>query len=135
MAQQHVTMTTYVAYMTTDMFSDNIIRKVEANVRNPQASAMSAPGNAYAFFYFDVITVVTEVRNWRVKAKSKRRHFGKTYYIDAELLSAEQVAVIAGDSGIMLDSQGIKAHDAIVRCRTGNFRPFNAEVNELVATS
>lgn len=128
---EQATTTTYVAYQIPGvLYSEETVEKVD--VRNPQQAAKSAPNNAFAFFYYDVVKTVVDVEGKRIGTASSRLNISKTYYIDAELLTDDQVAALAGDNDILL---GNIRGGGIVRCRGGNFRPFEADKHELVTTS
>lgn len=128
------TTTTYVAYQHPgSFFSEESVKPVDA--RNPQQQANDAPDTAFAFFYFDIVTTVVNVEGERIETSSGRRNITKTYYIDAELLTSDQVAALPGDHSILLSNMRGNGWDPIVRCRTGNFQPFEEDKHELLTTS
>jgi hypothetical protein len=128
------TTTTYVAYQHPGiLFTEESVQPVDA--RNPQQQANDAPDGAFAFFYFDIVTTVVNVEGERIETSSSRRNITKTYYIDAELLTSDQVAALPGDYSILLSNIWYNGWDPIVRCRTGNFQPFEEDKYELVTTS
>lgn len=128
------TTTTYVAYQYPgSFFSEESVKPVVA--RNPQQQANDAPDSAFAFFYFDIVTTVVNVEGERIETSSGRRNIIKTYYIDAELLTSDQVAALPGDHSILLSKMRGNGWDPIVRCRTGNFQPFEEDKHELLTTS
>jgi len=127
------TTTTYVAYQHPgSFFSEETVKPV--NARNPQQQADDAPDSAFAFFYFDIVTTVVDVECERIETTSGRRNISKTYYIDAELLTSNEVAALPGDHSILLSNMRGNGWDPIVRCRTGNVQPFEADKHVLVTT-
>lgn len=127
------TTTTYVAFQHPGaFFSEESVTKV--TTRNPERDAVKASDSVFAFFYFDIVTTVVDVAGERIETASGRRNISKTYYIDAELLTSVQVAALPGDNHILLSNMRGNGWDPIVRCRTGNFQPFEADKHELVTT-
>ena len=102
------TTTTYVAYMHPGtFFSEESIKPVDE--RNPQQQASDAPDSAFAFFYFDVVTTIVIVGGERIETSSGRHN-------------------------ILLSNMRDNGWDPIVRCRTGNFQPFETGKHELIKT-
>jgi hypothetical protein len=127
------TTTTYVAFQHPGaLFSEESVVKVMT--RNPERDAVKAEGSVFAFFYFDIVTTVVDVAGERIETASGRRNISKTYYIDAELLTSDQVAALPGDNRILLRNMRYNGWDSIVRCRTGNFQPFEQDRQEMVST-
>lgn len=127
------TRTTYVAYQHPGIFlSEESVVRVE--VCDPQQQANDAPGSAFAFFYFDVVTTVVYVDGERIVTHSDRCNISSTYYIDAKLMTFSEVASLPGDTGILLSSMRSNKWDSVVRCRTGNVQPFEPDRCELVST-
>lgn len=128
-----VTTTTYVAFQHPgSFFPEESFVKVAS--RDTNRDAVEAPKNAFAFFYFDIATTVMNVAGERIETASGRRNISKTYYIDAELLTSDQVAALPGDNRILLSNMRANRWDPIARCRTGNFQPFEKDKHELVTT-
>lgn len=128
------TTTTYVAYQRPGLFfAEEYVKLVDT--RNLQQQVNDAPDSAFAFFYFDIVTTVVNVEGERIETSSGRRNISNTYYIDAELLTSEQVAALPGDHSILLSNMRSNGWDPIVRCRTGNFQPFDEDKHELLTTS
>jgi hypothetical protein len=126
-----VTTTTYVAYQCPgSFFANEYFQEVDA--RNPQQQAKDAPDNAFAFFYFDVVKVIVSLEGEHIETGSRRLNISKTYYIDAELFTFNQVLQLPGDYSILLDNMQRNGLGLVVRCRTGNFEPFDKDKHELV---
>lgn len=128
------TTTTCVAYQHFGRFFwEESVKPV--NAPNPQQQANDAPDSAFAFFYFDIVTGVVNVEGERIKISSGRLNITKMYYIDAELLTSDQVAKLPGDHSILLSNMQGNGWDLIVRCRTGNFQLFEVDKHKLLTTS
>lgn len=65
-------------------------------------------------------------------ASGERNKSGR-FYIDAEKLNVADVEALPGDHTIMLDNMRCNRWPAVLRCRTGNFQPLQAE-DSLVTT-
>lgn len=126
--------TTYVAYQHPgSFFSEESVKPV--GTRDPQQQANDALDNAFAFFYFDVVKSIVDIEGERIETSSGRRNISKTYYVNAELLDYDAVSALPGDYAILLSNMRGNGWSAIVRCRTGNFQPFEPAKHELVTTS
>jgi len=135
------TVTTYVAYLHPgSFFSEESVSKVPN--RDPNQQTKDAPQSAFAFFYYDIVTSVVDVEGERIETASTRRNISKTYYVDAELLDYAAVEALANEEGISPTSHRIllsnmhgNGYDLVVRCRTGNFQPYEPDKQELVSSS
>lgn len=128
------TTTTYVVYKHPgSLFCEESVKPVD--VRNPQQQANDAPDGAFAFFYFDEVTIIVDVEGERIETSSGRRNITGIYYINAELMTSDDVAALPGDRSTLLRNMRCNGWDPIVRCRTGNFQPFKVGKDELVTVS
>jgi hypothetical protein len=128
------TTTTYVAYQHPGTFFWEE-SKESVDMRNPQQQANNAPDSAFAFYYFDIVTMIVDVEGERIETSSDRRNISKTYYVDAELLDYDAVSALPGDNSILLSNMRCNEWDTIVRCRTGNFQTFVPARHELLIKS
>ena len=101
--------------------------------RDPEREAREADERAYAFYYFDIVSAVVSVEDIRVQTRSERRNISCTYYINGEVLDIDQVAELPGDNRILLDNMRGNEWTRVIRCRTGNFQPF--EDSDILVTS
>jgi hypothetical protein len=128
------TTTTYIAYQHPGSFlAEESVMPV--GTRNPQQQANDAPDSAFAFYYFDVVTTIVNAGGELINTSSGRRNISNTYYIDAKLLTSDQVTALPGDNSILLSNMRGNKWDLIVLCRTGNFQPFIEGKHELITTS
>jgi hypothetical protein len=121
-----IIVTTYLAYRYDSGFlpTESITPVSE---HDPQRDANNAPGNVFAFFYFDADSPTDLVNNYR--------NISKTYYIDAELFDYQAVSALPGNNTILLDNMRNNEFDTVVRCRTGNFQAFKPAEHELITTN
>lgn len=129
---EETTTTTYVALLHLRNLHLRDIESEEqvwqAKVRNPQEEAKHALDSVYAFFYFDIVRAVVEVGGERIEVASERRNISKTYYIDARVLDYDTVKALHGDHRITLRYM----EGSVLRCRTGNFVPYEPDNCEIV---
>jgi len=106
---------------------------VSASVRNARKQAAGAPSTAYAFYYFDVAMTCVEVNGEEVETASGRLNFSKRYYIDAEVLDYDAIEDLPGDHRIVLHYLDC-TESMVLRCRTGNFVPYEPRQNVLLGS-
>ena len=51
-----------------------------------------------------------------------------------EVLTIEDVAELAGEDSVLHMNMSVNNWSAVVRCRTGNFQPFDPERQEMLST-
>lgn len=120
-----VSTTTYVSYLYPGLIVSNE-SNMEVPDRNPEREARrEAADSAFGFSYFDIVSAVVEIGETLIQTTSNRRNISCTYYIDGEVLDIDQVAALPGDHQIMLDNMRCNDWDRVVRCRSGNFQPFD----------
>jgi hypothetical protein len=119
-----VTVTTYVEYLYPGIvMSETSARPVTG--RDPARAAREAPDGVFAFRFFDKASVTADVGGEGVLLDSRPIRESGRYYIDAEKLSAEDVAALPGDHKILLSNMHSNGWAFVLRCCTGNFQPFN----------
>lgn len=114
--------TTYVTYLLPGAFlSEELTREVPS--RDANEAARNAPPSAFAFTFHDVVSAVVTVEGHEYTTRSVALNISPRYYIDAEVMDADAVAALPGDHRtLLLNMQG--QWPLVVRCRTGNFQPF-----------
>lgn len=127
--------TTYVAFVLPGVLFNDISSAEKVASRDPKRDAAKAPKNAVALFYFDITTSKVKVKGKSVQMNGDHHNISKTYYIDAELFTADQIAALPGDRKTLLNNMRINDLTHVVRCRTGHFQEFDADKYELVSTS
>ena len=104
------------------LFSGDSVAEVKE--RDPKLAAMDAPEGAYAFLYYASTKVSVHLDDETILTTGDERDASPTYYIDAEMLTYDDVARLEGDHKILLDNMHGNAMAAVIRCRTGNFQEF-----------
>lgn len=125
MAAVETEITTYVEYLHPGSFLPERTAHPVA-VRDAAQAATEAPRSAFAFRFFDMVCAVAEVDGEQVRLGGNEIRRSGTYYIDAEKLTADDVAALTGDHSILLSNMRSNEWPAVVRCRTGNFQPLLA---------
>ena len=123
--------TTYLAYV-----SHVSPQVVVVDERNPQAHAATFDQSefraTYAFFYFDVFTCMVD----GVEVKSERLNVSKTFFVNAQVFSLEDLECSDRYDG---PSSYMKEHKltSMIRNRHGNFetRGFDPEKHQLIEVS
>ena len=105
---------------------------VEFDERDPQTVANSAPGKARGFTLYDIVKAVVIVDEETVTLTSSPRNWSKTYYIDATLLSKDEVTEQYGKNSVIDDMVRRSHNDGAIFCRHGNFYPYQADMHEFV---
>jgi len=124
--------TTYVEYELPGAFvAEQERRRVTS--RDPRAAAQEAPPQAFAFSFYDVVTATVDVDGEQVTTTSLNRNRSGRYFIDGELFDAAGIEALPGDHHILLANMRGNGWGHVVRCRTGNFQPFNSG-DEIVST-
>jgi hypothetical protein len=122
---------TYVEYQHPGSFySEDESRAVDG--RDPQRAAADAPDSAFAFAFYEVITAAVTVDREKVELRSRARRRSATYYIDGEVLDEHGVASLPGDHQILLSNMRGNGWSFVVKCRTGNFQPFDPPGDQVI---
>jgi len=115
--------TTYVRYLYPGIFfPEESIREVAD--RNPGRVAHEADPAVFAFEFFDRMRTAVLAGGEEIEMDSGAIGKSGLYYIDAEPMTAADVAALPGDHSILLSNMRGNDWDPVLRCRTGNFRPL-----------
>jgi hypothetical protein len=117
------TTVTYVRYLTPGVFYPEDYARI-ATGRDAARIAREAPGDVFAFEFYDIVTTTVTVDGRDVELRSNPINKSGLYYIDAEKLTSAEVALLPGDHSILLANMRGNGWDPVLRCRTGNFRPL-----------
>lgn len=117
-------LTTVVTYDLPGFFVPEQFSRV-VDMRDPRQAAKSAPQNAYAFTFHAIVEATVLVEGQETTVRSKPINVSGRYFIDGERLNVHQVARLPGDYEVLLDNMRGNGWAHVVRCRTGNFQPFN----------
>lgn len=126
------TVTSYVTYyFPGTFFSEESGRPVGS--RDPRQAAVNAPETAFAFTFHDVATTTAEVDGQEVKLASRAPNQSGRFYIDAEKLTADDVAAMGDDGRILLSNMRGNNWPVMLRCRTGNYQPLT-EADQVITS-
>lgn len=114
------------------LMAEEQVKPVES--RDPQALANSVGLGAFAFQFFDRAQTKISVGGRDVEMDSDPFNPSPLYYIDAELFTAAEVAMLPGDNVALLSNMRTNGWVTMVRCRTGNWRPLLFD-DKIVRTS
>lgn len=121
-----VVTTTYVAYLLPgSFFSEESVHEVAS--RNPDEDIKNAHEYAFALFYFDIVKTIVKVGEERVETSSGRRNISHRHYIGGEILDIEAVEALGSEYDTVVRNMKGNDWDKVIRCRTGNFQPFEDE--------
>lgn len=113
------TVQTYVVYLYPGfLFAEE--KSVRVEFRDPQSVAKLADENAFGFYFQDVMVSSSGCREMR----SAPYNQSGTYYINGDILTANDVKKMPGDNRILLSNMSNPGWGVMVKCRTGNFRPL-----------
>lgn len=90
----------------------------EITVRDP--NRIDVPENCFAFEFYDVSRVE---ENGEILTGMPRNKTGR-YYVDARILTQEDVEREFPDKTILLSNMRGNGWKHVVLCKTGNFQPF-----------
>ena len=120
------------------LFAESERRRVDRDATAQDALALALP-HEFAFTMEDEITR-TEVIDGHTLTNREVVPLGGVYYIDAEVLDARQVEALAGVSSggertrRLLRNMRSNGWSRVVRCRTGNWQPFDPRRDEVLHT-
>lgn len=117
------TVTTYVRCLYPGVFMPEESTRAVSS-RDPGPVAREADPGVFAFSFFDRASTTVTVGGREITTTSKPFNETGLYYIDAESLTAGDVAALPGDHHILLSNMRANHWDTMLRCRTGNFRPL-----------
>ena len=115
--------TTVVVYDLPGFFVSEQFSRV-VDIRDPRRAAESAPQNAYTFTFHDIVEATVLVEGQETTVRSKPINVSGRYFIDGERLNIHQVGMLPGDHRVLLDNMRGNGWTHVVRCRTGNYQPF-----------
>ena len=109
-------------YLPGILMSESTTQKLEK--RDSQEAARAAPEDAFGFRLFELPTVPRSTREYEIVPKRKR--VSKMYYIDATLHSLAEVESWGDEYQVLASNMRVNKWDTVVKCRTGNFQPFES---------
>ena len=119
--KREVTKTYVELFYPGTLFAENerhLVKKRDAN-----GIAKKYPG-AFSFQFYDLTSKPVNVDGVERIVAGHRKKVSPKYYPGGTILTAEDVKSMAGDHKILLSNMVGNGWERIVRCRTGNFQPF-----------
>jgi hypothetical protein len=102
------------------LFAETSSKRV--TMRDPLEAVVMAPDESFAFRFYEVTEAPDLGKEFNVT--SVPRNFSGWHYIDAQIFTLEDVDAMGDDFHILASNMRCNGWDRVVRCRTGNFQPF-----------
>ena len=93
-------------------------------VRSPRTIAKKYP-KAFAFKFYDLTSKQVMVDGVRRTIAGDKKKVSPTYYPGGVVLTAAGVKRLSGDHETLFSNMRSNGWLRVVKCRTGNFQPFN----------
>lgn len=97
---------------------------IKVTKRDPAAIAKKYP-RCFCFQFFDLVSKEVEIDGEKQRVSGKRKNLSPKYYPGATVMTADDLRKLDGDYGILISNMRSNGWPAVVRCRQGNFQPFN----------
>lgn len=112
---------TYVDFL----YANPLLSKTSAKeVRTRDITKLKVPENAFAFRFFDIISLVVEVDGQKVELKSQQINVSPRHYYGGKIYTVAELKLeFPGDLILICNIERSGCKKAI-KCRTGNWRPF-----------
>ena len=109
--------TTYVEFFFPGvMFDESSVKEVT----NRDTKGVNVPNGAFGFRFFDVKTTEED----GVKMESDRLNESPMYYYGGRVMTLADVRREMPDSHTLISNMRGNGYKRVIRCRTGNFKPF-----------
>ncbi len=103
------------------MVPEESVQRVQG--RNPAEIVAAASKGVYAFQFIDRLEVAAETGGEALTLASKDRNASGWFYVDGVVFTRADVE--QRGLGVLLDNMRSNGWDRVVRCRHGNYQPFN----------
>jgi hypothetical protein len=111
-------------------------RDVDALLSDPRMQDSLVANRAYAFSFYDVVTVTVEGVpgvEGPVITSGSRVNESKLHYLGGQVMDKDEVAANVPDSDTLISNMECNGWPSVIKCRTGNFQPFDPAEHVLVA--
>ena len=113
--------TTYVEFLYPGSFmSESSTREVKTR----DTSKVKVPKNAFCFSFFDILSVVVEADGNKVKLTSERVNMSPKHYYGGRLYTVAELKRDFPGERILISNIEGNGYKKAIRCRTGNWQPF-----------
>lgn len=120
--QMDYTCKTYIEFLYPGAF---ISESSTCEVRTRDMSNIEVPKNSYGFRFFDVLSAIVNTNGNQVKLTSKRINVSPMYYYGGELYTVTELKLAFPNEHILIGNIEGNGHQRAIKCRTGNWQPFN----------
>lgn len=103
---------------------------VTLSERSADEAARKAPTNAYCFTLYDTAEPVDLGPEYQVAPKAQNE--SGRYYLGGIVFSADDIRRLDGDHDVLLANMRANHWRLVIRCRPGNWQPFNVDEDTLV---
>jgi hypothetical protein len=110
------------------LFSEGEVHEVPE--RTVEAAIKLAPRHAFAFRFYDVNEPPADIDRESFDVAPKALNKSARYYLGGELFTPDEIVAGAagtGDFSILVSNARGNGYDRLIRCRTGNWQPFEAD--------
>ena len=112
---------TYIEFLYPGvMFSESLEKEVKAR----DVSKVKVPENAFGFRFFDIISVVVNANGKNVKLTSERINLSPMHYYGGKLYTVTEIKRYFPNKRILISNIEGNGYTRAIRCRTGNWQPF-----------
>jgi hypothetical protein len=94
-------------------------------IKTRHISKIKVPKGAFGFQFFDIVSGVVEVNGKKRKYTSRRINFSPMYYYGGEVYTIAEIKHKFSKQKNLVNNIKNKECKKAIRCRTGNWKPFN----------
>jgi hypothetical protein len=105
-----------------------------AQVPSRDIRKLSVPEHAFAFTFFDIVTETVKVGGKTFRRGGERSQVSPKHYYGGHIYTLAEVQAEFTDEHTLLDNMRGNGYQRVIRCRTGNWQPFERG-DILVATT
>ncbi len=115
---------TYVEFQYPGLLFSNISTQ---EVETRDTSKLDMPKNAFAFNFFDIISMTIEVDGELVELESKRIHKSNLHYYGGKVYTAQEIRRKFPQEKTLISNMRINGYKKVIKCRTGNWQPLEKD--------
>lgn len=95
-------------------------------IKNRNVERLQVPEGAYGFIFFDIISIdIKDEFSKKLKLKSKRLNISPFHYYGGTIYTLKEVKKNFPNEKILISNMEVNHYKKVIKCRTGNFQPFN----------
>lgn len=102
------------------MFSESSTHEVESR----EVSKVKVPKNAFGFKFFDILSVVVDADGKKVQLTSEHINVSPMHYYGGKLYTVAELKREFPNERTLIGNIEGNGYKKAVRCRTGNWQPF-----------